>query len=99
MFRVIVPVHYPTNTRRCGNSALVLCSQKARSGGVKLGEISFPEMTVNLHWGGADWDTLFVCASTSLYSVQTKTKGRVEPFMFAKAPNERLHDNRNPPDH
>ena len=51
--------------------------------GVKLGEIQLPEMAANLHWGGADWSTLFVTAETSLYSVDTKTKGRDEPFMTA----------------
>jgi len=52
--------------------------------GIKLGEISIPEKTANLHWGGDEWDTLYVCASTSLYSVQTKARGRIEPFMFAQ---------------
>lgn len=53
--------------------------------GIKLGEILFPEMAANLHWGGDDWETLYVCATTSVYSVKTKTKGRIEPFMYAKA--------------
>ena len=52
--------------------------------GIKLGEIAVPEMVANLHWGGADWSTLYLCACTSLYSVDTKTRGRVEPFMLAK---------------
>jgi len=52
--------------------------------GMKLGEISIPEMAANLHWGGDDWDTLFVCALTSVYSVATKAQGRIEPFMTAK---------------
>lgn len=52
--------------------------------GIKLGEILFPEMAANLHWGGDDWETLFVCATTSVFSVKTKTKGRIEPFMYAK---------------
>jgi len=51
--------------------------------GIKLGEITIPEKAANLHWGGRDWDTLYVCACTSLYSVQTKAQGRIEPFMFA----------------
>jgi len=49
--------------------------------GVKLGEISIPEKSANLHWGDDDWQTLYVCASTSVYSVRTKATGRVEPFM------------------
>ena len=48
-----------------------------------LGKIQIPEGSANLHWGGDSWDTLFVCANTSLYSVQTKTRARTEPFMQA----------------
>lgn len=51
--------------------------------GIKLGEIILPEMAANLHWGGKDWETLYVCASTSVFSVETKTQGRIEPFMYA----------------
>lgn len=50
--------------------------------GVKLGEISIPEMAANLHWGGKDWSELYICASTSVYSVKTLAQGRIEPFMF-----------------
>ena len=49
--------------------------------GVKLGEIIIPEKSANLHWGGADWRTLFVCATTSVYSLDMKAQGRQEPFM------------------
>ena len=49
--------------------------------GIKLGEIEIQEKAANLHWGGTDWDTLFVCATTGLYSVKTRTRGREEPFM------------------
>jgi len=52
--------------------------------GDKLGEIVFPEMAANLHWGGEDWETLFVCATTSVYSVKTKAQGRIEPYMLAQ---------------
>lgn len=51
--------------------------------GLKLGEIEIPEMAANLHWGTDDWQTLFVCACTSLYSVRLRKRGRVEPFMAA----------------
>ena len=51
--------------------------------GVKLGEIAFPEGVANMHWGGADWRTLYVTATTSLYAVETKVRGRAEPFMAA----------------
>ena len=54
--------------------------------GLKLGEIILPEMAANLHWGGPDWSTLYICAETSVYSVQTKTTGRSEAFMTPHAP-------------
>lgn len=53
--------------------------------GLLLGKVEAPEMVANLHWGGDNWDTLFLCACTGLYSVQTKTRGRSEPFMAPKA--------------
>ena len=51
--------------------------------GEKLGEIAFPEGVANMHWGGEDWQTLFVTAATSLYAVDLKVRGRAEPFMAA----------------
>ena len=52
--------------------------------GQLIGKINCPEMVANLHWGGPDWSTLYLCAETSLYAVQTKTTGRTEPFMTAR---------------
>ncbi len=49
--------------------------------GEHLGVVEIPEVVGNLHWGGPDWSDLFVCASTSLYRVRTRTRGRHEPFM------------------
>ncbi len=49
--------------------------------GRHIGSIDIPEKSANLHWGGADWRTLFVCASTSVYAVETKVGPRNEPFM------------------
>ena len=54
--------------------------------GALLGQIEVPEQTANLHWGGADWSSLYICATTSLYSVETKSQGRREPFMNAGRP-------------
>ena len=48
-----------------------------------LGKLSCPQQVANLHWGGADWGTLFLCANTSLYAVMTKARPRTEPFMRA----------------
>ena len=53
--------------------------------GAQLGTVRIPEMPANLHWGGEDWRTLFVCATTSVYAVQTKIGGNIEPFMRAGA--------------
>lgn len=53
--------------------------------GMLLGKVAVPKMAANMHWGGDNWDTLFICATTGLYSVQTKTQGRVEPFMTPKS--------------
>ena len=49
--------------------------------GEQLGVIQIPEHTANLHWGGTDWHTLFVTASTSVYSLKTKVGPRIENFM------------------
>jgi gluconolactonase len=51
--------------------------------GALLGKVRAPELVGNLHWGGADWRTLFLCATHSLYSVRTKIGPRQEPFMKA----------------
>jgi gluconolactonase len=51
------------------------------SAGEHLGLIRFPENTGNLTWGGGDWHTLFVPASTSLYAIKTKVGPRREPYM------------------
>ncbi|MEM9331440.1 MAG: isochorismatase family protein [Pseudomonadota bacterium] len=52
--------------------------------GLLIGKITVPEMVANLHWGGEDFRTLFMCACTSVYSVKTKIGPRNEPFMFPK---------------
>ena len=54
-------------------------------GGQLIGKVSIPELPANLAWGGEDWRTLFVCASTSVYAVDTKIGPRNEPFMRARA--------------
>ena len=43
--------------------------------GQHLGIIQTPERSANLAWGGDDWSTLFITASTSLYSIQCKVSG------------------------
>ncbi|MCC6304825.1 MAG: isochorismatase family protein [Rhodobacteraceae bacterium] len=53
-------------------------------GGRLLGKVAIPELAANLHWGGAEWRTLFVCATTSLYAIEVKVGPRGEPFMRAR---------------
>jgi sugar lactone lactonase YvrE len=43
--------------------------------GNKLGVIETPEQPANVCFGGEDYDTLFITARTSLYSVKTLAKG------------------------
>ena len=43
--------------------------------GAHLGVLQTPERAANLGWGGDDWSTLFITASTSLYSIQCKVAG------------------------
>ncbi len=51
-----------------------------------LGKVAIPELAANLAWGGSDWRTLFVCATTSVYAVETRIGPRIEPHMRASAP-------------
>jgi len=51
--------------------------------GTLLGKIAVPMLVANLHWGDDDWRTLYLCATTSVYRVRLKARGRSEPFMTA----------------
>lgn len=51
--------------------------------GQMLGTIAIPELAANLAWGGPDWRTLFVCATTSVYAVDVRIGPRKEPYMNA----------------
>jgi gluconolactonase len=51
------------------------------AGGEHLAVLGLPENAGNLTWGGEDWHTLFVTATTSLYSIRTKVGPRREPYM------------------
>jgi gluconolactonase len=48
-----------------------------------LGKLRLPEKTANLAWGGADFRTLYVTATHSVYTVATKVGPRNEPYMSA----------------
>jgi gluconolactonase len=43
--------------------------------GKHLGTIVLPEMPANLIWGDADWSTLYITATTSVYRLKTKARG------------------------
>ena len=45
--------------------------------GVHLGTIDVPEQPANLSWGGPDNSVLYITATTSVYKIQTKTRGFV----------------------
>ena len=49
-----------------------------------IGKVAIPELPANLHWGGEDWRTLYVCATTSVYAIPVKVGPRNEPFMRAR---------------
>jgi gluconolactonase len=49
--------------------------------GEHLGTIRTPENAGNLGWGGEDWHTLFVPATSSLYTIRTIVGPRREPYM------------------
>ncbi|HEU4378041.1 MAG TPA: isochorismatase family protein [Hyphomicrobiaceae bacterium] len=54
--------------------------------GRHIGKVAIPELSANLHWGGPDWRTLYVCATTSVYAIDVKVGPRNEPFMRARKP-------------
>jgi gluconolactonase len=45
--------------------------------GTHLGTITLPEQPANLTWGGPDLRTLYITATTSVYSLRTKARGFV----------------------
>lgn len=51
--------------------------------GTRLGTVRTPERAANFAWGGAEWTTLFVTASSSVYAIETTVRARREPFMAA----------------
>ena len=50
-----------------------------------IGKVRIPELAANLHWGGDNFETLFIAATHSVYSVKTRVGGRLEPFMLAQS--------------
>jgi gluconolactonase len=54
-----------------------------------LGRLRVPELVANLAWGGKDWRTLFLTATTSLYVIDTRVGPRTEPYMRTGSPAAR----------
>jgi gluconolactonase len=52
--------------------------------GELIGKVRVPELTANLTWGGPDFQTLYICATHSVYAVKTKVGPRLEPYMKAR---------------
>lgn len=50
------------------------------AGGNHLGTIVMPEQPANLAWGDTTYSTLYITATTSVYRLQTKTRGFV-PYL------------------
>jgi gluconolactonase len=51
--------------------------------GELVGKIRAPEPVANLAWGGPDFRTLFLTATSSVYALATKVGPRREPYMRA----------------
>jgi gluconolactonase len=49
-----------------------------------IGKVRVPELVANLTWGGADFRTLFMTSTHSVYTVTTKVGPRNEPYMNAR---------------
>ena len=49
--------------------------------GEHLGVIGVPENVGNMNWGDDDWQSLYVCASTSVYRVRMKVGGNKLGYM------------------
>ena len=47
--------------------------------GTLIGKVDIPEIVANVCWGGPKLNRLFICGTTSLYSVMTHTNGARRP--------------------
>ena len=51
-----------------------------------LGKILLPERALNVGFGGADWKTLYITATTSVYRVKTRYGGIPHPTTRSQGP-------------
>jgi len=58
-------------------------------GGAPLGFIAVDKVVANLHFGGADWRTLFITSSTSVRAIDLRVAARLEPFMRSRREENR----------
>jgi gluconolactonase len=58
------------------------------SEGHHLGTIEMPEHPANLIWGGKDYGTLYITATTSVYKLRTKALGFV-PYLTSEAKKQK----------
>jgi gluconolactonase len=49
--------------------------------GIRIGAIEIPEQAANLNWGGEDWRSLFITATTSVYRVRMRVAGHQLGYM------------------
>jgi gluconolactonase len=54
--------------------------------GKLLGKILLPERSLNLGFGGSDWKTLYITATTSVYRVKTRYGGIPHPTTRSQGP-------------
>jgi len=63
-------------------------------GGDLMGKLRIPEQSANFNWGGADWRTLYITATSSVYALPTKVGPRNEPYMQARGGERTSDDSR-----
>jgi len=62
--------------------------------GHHLGTIEMPEQPANLIWGDADYQTLYITATTSVYKLRTKARGFV-PYLAQNQQKQEKQNARN----
>ena len=59
--------------------------------GSKIGIIEMPEVCANCAFGGPDLRTLFLTASTSVYTLRVKTPGMAHPWYKLRGAGNACH--------